>query len=231
VTGTDINKSTMNFIPKSKKTIAKYTLLSDNTNLGIYPNFENAYTKDTNCPTVNSLKNRFYSVNSPFSLDINFDKNNYNYKFDTKVHTDNTDMHNLIKRTLSLDTMKNGVTNLQMLSPYAFVTDDKELEVTILQPNIINKNVEFATGSLVPHSWIRTINSAWILTGKEGNVTYSQTKPMFYVLFNKPVDLQYIEPTEKIFRYWQHSRDITSYTSNITKHFNYIVNRRPKKLL
>ncbi len=44
----------MNFIPKSKKTIAKYTLLSDNTNLGIYPNFENAYTKDTNCPTVNS---------------------------------------------------------------------------------------------------------------------------------------------------------------------------------
>jgi len=228
----------MNFILKNKKSIVKYTLLTNNykldyINLGIFQNIEKKHIDNIGCPSTNSLKNRLYSVNSPFSVDIEFDTKNYNYLFDTKVHQGNKHMHNLIKQSINLNTNDKGITALQLLTPYVFITDDKEVEFSILEPNINTVNVKYVSGSIIPYSWLRTINSAYVLNDNKhkGIVEYKQDKPMFNILFNKEVNLQYIEPTEKIINYWYQCKDITLYTSNIKKHYKYITTRRPVKLL
>ena len=228
----------MNFILKNKKSIVKYTLLTNNykldyINLGVFQNIEKKHIDNIGCPSTNSLKNRLYSVKSPFSVDIKFNTENYNYLFDTKVHQDNKHMHNLIKQSINLNTNDKGITALQLLTPYIFITDDREVEFSILEPNINTVNVEYVSGSIMPYSWLRTINSAYVLNNNKhkGIVKYKQNKPMFNILFNKEVNLQYIEPTEKIINYWYQCKDITLYTSNIKKHYKYITTRRPVKLL
>lgn len=228
----------MNFILKNKKSIVKYTLLTNNykldyINLGIFQNIEKKHIDNIGCPSTNSLKNRLYSVNSPFSVDIEFNTENYNYLFDTKIHQGNKHMHNLIKQSINLNTNDKGITALQLLTPYVFITDDKKVEFSILEPNINTVNVKYVSGSIMPYSWLRTINSAYVLSDNKhkGIIEYKQDKPMFNILFNKEVNLQYIEPTEKIINYWYQCKDITLYTSNIKKHYKYITTRRPVKLL
>ena len=227
----------MNFLKKNKS-LVKYTLLTDNFNIpvpnrGIYQNIISKHIDNIGCPVTNALKDRLYSINSPFSFDIEFDKNNYNYELDTKVHTGNKHIHNIIKQSINLDTNKHGLTSLQLLTPYAFITDDKELEFTILEPNLDVTNVDYASGSFMPYDWIRTINSAYILRddNDKGRISYKQHKPFINILFNKPVTLEYTEPTTKIYEYWYQCKDITLYTSNIKKHYKYIRTRRPLKLL
>tara|TARA_B100000427_G_scaffold309254_1_gene298147 strand:+ start:3133 stop:3849 length:717 start_codon:yes stop_codon:yes gene_type:complete len=238
VIGTDIKKSMMSLIPKNKKTVVKYTLLTDNfkisnINKGIYQDVVSKHINNIGCPVTNALKDKLFYINSPYSFDVEFDKDNYNYSLDIKIHKGNIDMHNAIKQSLNLDTNKHELTALQFLTPYVFITDDKELEFTILEPNININNVEFTSGSFIPYGWLRTINSSYILIdkNKKGKISFKQHKPMMNILFNKPVDLKYIEPTSDIYNYWYQCKDITLYTSNITKHIKYIINRRPNKLL
>jgi len=228
----------MNFVLKNKKINVKYTLLTNNykldyINLGIFQNIEKKHIDNIGCPSTNSLKNRLYSVKAPISVDIKFNQNNYEYLFDTKIHKGNKHMHNLIKQSINLNNNDKGITSLQFLTPYLIITDSKDLEFSILEPNVYTKNVKYVSGSLMPYSWLRTINSAYVLNQNvsEGVIKYRQDKPMFDILFNKEINLEYVEPSEKIINYWYQCKDITLYTSNIQKHYKYIKTRRPKKLL
>ena len=83
----------------------------------------------------------------------------------------------------------------------------------------------------MPYSWIRTINSAWILEGNEANINYRKNKPLLNFLFNKPVDLEYVEPNKKIYDYWRHCKDITIYSNNVWSHYKHILHRRPKNMV
>ncbi len=229
----------MTFYPKFKnKSIVKYCLLTDNFNLskfnkGIYTNIEPKYVQDTGCPSVSSLKNRMFTVYSPFNVDIKILNNEYSYQFDTDKHPDNRYMHSLLKASINLDINKKDIQHLQLLTPYAFVTDDPSIEIITIEPNIKTKNLNYVSASIKPYGWIRTLNSAYVVKNKdkESLVSFNTKSPMFNILFNKPVSLEYIEPTQKIYDYYTNCKDIVNYTNQITKHYKSIVTRRPKKLL
>ena len=54
---------------------------------------------------------------------------------------------------------------------------------------------------------------------------------MLNFVFNKSVDLKYIEPNDKIIKYLNQNKFIIGYRKNINKVLPTVLSRRPKKLL
>jgi hypothetical protein len=203
---------------------------------GIFNNILNNNFKKFSCPSVNNAKDKVFFVNSFINLEVEYGlKNNepyYNYILDSKTSVINDDLHKIVKDMLQVS-YTNNIINIQLLSPYAFVTDDKELQVTTSTPNMKNENSIYVSGSLKPYSWIRNLNSAWTLKDykKPGKLYFSLNDPFMNFVFNKNVILKYIEPNEKILNYLNQNIHVVAYRKNLNKIYDNVLSRRPKNLL
>lgn len=193
--------------------------------------------KDFGCPANKSMKNRLYYIPAFADLDIEFGikdaEEYYKFVYDEKQLPINELVHKLLNEIFFLGIAKNNVLNFQATLPYLFVTDDKELEIMSIVPNVKAVNAEYALGSFYPYGWLRHINSAWISkdTSKPSYITYRKGEPMVFILFNKPVDLKRINMNDKIKEYRDTHIFSTSYTVNAINYFKKVINFRPKKLL
>lgn len=225
-----------------KQSTVKYFIDTDIYDLKKIPKafFKNIEHYETHtklgCPAMNSIKNTVFVIKSPISVDVEFyeDKENYRSEFTYDV---GKDVHftafakTLIEEMLTIQFNGTQGTTFQIILPYIFVTDDKDISVTVLPPNIPSENTTFTAGSFNIHSWLRPVNSGWFLTGDVGKISVKEGEPLLYVVFNKPVDLEYISSTNDMRMYSKEMSRITLYKKNINKVFKEITNRRPKKFL
>ena len=79
-----------------------------------------------------------------FNKEIN--SYDYSYEFDKKLHPPYNNVHNLIKESISL-IETNDIVTFQVVLPYYFLTDTKDLSITLLDPNLETDNLEFLSGS------------------------------------------------------------------------------------
>ena len=131
---------------KTKLTDVKWTILYvEKFPQGIFNNIEK-YDKQilkTKCPAVTSIYNRLYTVNSFLDVDLEFglkkEEPYLNYKF-TDKHPSTKALHNLCNQIFDLQYSYKDRLELQIQSPYAFVTDDKDIEVVSTPPNLEHEN-------------------------------------------------------------------------------------------
>jgi len=229
----------MKLFSNFKKTTVKYFVKKiENIPSGIYSSIEkySNIIHQSKCPAVAMTNNRFYYANSFLNIDIEFglkenDEPFYSYVFG-KEHPPFKEMHSLIDRVVKVAYVNDAV-NLQVISPYLFVTDDKNVEVITIPPNIEYENCVYVPGGLKPYYWLRNLNSVFMLSDKTkmAKVKFRINKPMLFFYFNKPVDLKYMEATEKIKSYHSQVRNIIAFRSGLEKYYMNVVNRRPRKLL
>jgi len=223
------------------KTTCNYILFPDfftryNLPKAIFKNIESNNFSKFNCPSVNVVNDKVFTVNSFINLEVEYGlKNNepyYNYLLDSKTSVITEDLHNIIKNMLQIS-YNNNVINLQLLSPYTFITDDKELEIITTTPNMKNENSIYVSGGLKPYSWIRNLNSAWTLKNykKPGKLYFNLKDPFINFIFNKNVNLEYMEPNDKILNYIDQNLHIVNIRKNLKDIYKTTLNRRPKKLL
>lgn len=206
---------------------------------GIFPNIEkysNLIYK-TKCPSVTSVQNRLYYVNSFLDIDITFgvkDNQPYsNYNL-TNEHPPGHTIHDLVTTFVHVESLKSNATaHLQINLPYSFVTDVKDIELVSLPVNVETENCVYVPGGLKPYYWIRNFSCAFLLndTTKDAKVKLRVDKPICLFYFNKPVDLKLTEETEKIKSYKDQNAGIVNYRNNIEKYYMNVISRRPRKLL
>lgn len=190
------------------------------------------------CPAVNSSNNKFFKVNSFISIDLEIYFNEstnrleYKYNFCDKTHPPQEVMHKFIKDMISLDTKNNQYT-IQILTPYIFLTDSKDLEITTLDPSNDTYNLEFIPGSFNIYNWPRSLNLAYnfIDNNKTAKLNLSIDKPLLKYFFNLPIDLKYVDFNEKQLEYLLSNYDIVKYRKNITSLYKTHLKRRPKTIL
>ena len=230
----------MNVYPKLNKTKVGYFYTDSETfHKSLEQQFDKINFNEYGCPAVGGLNNRFFKLNALASVSVKFGvKDNepyYTYEIDTKVHQATELMHNFINDKLNVRLSNTGKCVLQFTTPVVFVTDDKDLEMTLLQPqnNIDINNAVFINGSFYPYGWLRVLNSAYVQIDntKESSIVFDTSKDMYSLFFNKPIDLKEIEPTEKILNYLKYSDKSINYHKNIKQIFNKIFQKRPKHLL
>ena len=223
-----------------KNTKVKYIVITENNiPTGFYPNINFYPTDNTGCPAMASGKNKILYVNAPYNIDIEFGLNEkgvsyYNYEFDDSINPATDSMHNLIKQTVGVSYEKNSEQlHLQILQPYQFVTDNRELEVTTLPTPIETINGHYVIGAIKPANWIRNLNFTFMSNdiNKITKVSLRIDKPIMMYSFNKSIDLEYIEPTNKMLKYRQQSNGILNYRKKLSNVYEDVVIRRPKKLL
>ena len=230
----------MNVYPKLNKTKVGYFYTDSETfHKSLEQQFDKINFNEYGCPAVGGLNNRFFKLNALASVSVKFGvKDNepyYTYEIDTKVHQATELMHNFINDNLNVRLSNTGKCVLQFTTPVVFVTDDKNLEMTLLQPqnNIDINNAVFINGSFYPYGWLRVLNSAYVQIDntKESSIVFDTSKDMYSLFFNKPIDLKEIEPTKKILNYLKYSDKSINYHKNIKQIFNKIFQKRPKHLL
>jgi hypothetical protein len=231
----------MNVYPKLGKTKVGYFYIPDNQHF--HPSLKQPFKKinrnDFGCPAVGGLYNRMYSINSLASVEVEFGMKDkepyYKYQIDKSVHAVTGLMHDFLTDKLQVLSSSKGTCVLQFATPIMFVTDDKELELTLLQPqhNIEIENAVFVNGGMFPYGWLRAINAAYVQedSNKPASITFDVNKNMYTILFNKQVSLQEIEPTEKILKYMKYSDKSINYHTNIKKIFPKVFKQRPKRML
>jgi len=201
-------------------------------NIEMYPNFNK-----TKCPAVISTNKRLYYVELSFDLEIEFGidkegKEYYKYDFSSPTVPSTPQIHQHISSSTQV-IYRDNICHLQFIAPYAFVTDNKDIEVMTIPVDIETKNCKYVPGAFKPYNWIRNLNSAWMLEdiSKPGIVKFKKNKPYLIYLFNKPVNLSYTEITDKIAKYYDESHSIVNYSHNLNTLMKHIFKRRPKKLL
>ena len=211
--------------------------LQEKIPLGIYKNLQFLETNNTGCPAIQSARNRVLNLMSPIQAQIEIlesDKTpKYKYEFDEKKHPATNDMHDFIKSLVGIIKEKNDLVHLQILNPVTFVTDDKDIEIITVTPNIEVENLEYISGSFKPYYWIRNLNTTYkvIDNTKKSKINLKLDKPIMTYVFNKPINLEYKEPNEKIVNYYKQSKRIIQYRINLNNLYKDIASRRPKKLL
>jgi len=122
------------------------------------------------CPAVGSLNNRMYEVNSMFDLEIEFGlKDNepyFNYNFPTDIYKDIMEIHKILNYKISTMKSDDKTLTLQIISEFVFVTDDKDLELTVLDPSCETQNLKFISGGFNIYSWSRGLNVAYSIVDK-----------------------------------------------------------------
>ena len=227
---------------KTKDSICSYILFPNYNGYnykvphGIFNNLEKYNLKKFGCPSISSVSNKVYNANSYISVEIEFglkdDEPYYEYELDEKSTHLNSDVH-LFMSTICFIQNVNGVVNFQLLSPYALVTDDKELEFTTIMPNMKTENCLYVHGGYRPYYWIRNFNSAWTLKdhSKPGKLFFNIEDPMVSIVFNKSVKLNHIEADKKILDYINQSVNSNFIRKNLSKVYSNALHRRPKRLL
>jgi len=226
------------------KTKVKYIINPSNIPLGVFPEIQKypEVVKKTGCPAVHSIDGKLWYVNSYLDIEIEFgfnsDGNSYfKYEYNKKIHPNVDAVHDMIKQNIFLNTAANSKKNyldLQVGTPYAFVTDDKELEVNTLPVNIQYENCIYVPGGLKPANWIRTLNSAYLLDdfSKPAKIKLNIDKPILSFHFNKPIDLEYTEYKGDIKDYHQMSNGIVNYRRKLENSvIKTIIKKRKNKLL
>ena len=230
----------MNVYPKSKKSKVGYFYIdNEHFHKSLEQPFVAINSNEYGCPSVGGLYNRMYSLNSLASIEIEFGiKDNepyYTYQIDTKVHAVTDLMHEFILDKLVVKLSNKGSCTLQFATPVILVTDDKDLELSLIQPqhNIDIENAVFINGAFYPYGWLRILNAAYVQedTNKPSRIKFDVNKSMYTVFFNKPVKLNQIEPTEKMLKYLKYSDKSINYHTNIKKIFDKVFKQRPKRML
>ena len=194
-------------------------------------------SQDFGCPANKSMKNRVFYIPAFADVSIEFgvkdDEPYYLYQYNENQMPINPDLQYLLEKIFFLGVAKNNVLNLQITLPYLFVTDDEDLELMSVVPNVEAKNAEYALGSFYPYAWLRHINSAWISsdTDKPSYLEYKKGEPMVMLVFNKPVEITEINMSQKIYNYKKTHHHSTVYTFNTINWFKRVIKKRPKKLL
>lgn len=232
----------MEIFNKQKSIKANYIINLDsvgliNKPLGIFPNIiPYSSNKLTGCPAVSSVDKRVHKIISPFTVEIIIYKQNdvlvYDYKFDDTTLKDAVDTHELLQTMFFIPDTK--LKHFQITTPYSIVTDNKDLELTVLPPsNVETTNLEFVIGAFKPYGWVRNINPAYKLIdeNKQATIKYKLNDEMFMLSFNKPVDLSYADMSVDVINYYNHSKQILSIRSKIKDIYKTVLSRRPKKLL
>lgn len=225
------------------------TIEFENTNfpLSLYPEIKKeGIAPPLGCPAVKALSKRMYAQLSPITIDLKFGISKVSGEFEweynmdkwvNKPHDWTDSLHEFVNSMIATVDMKPNPT-LQFMTPWTFITDDPELEITILSPftyhNIKTNNVEYVPGMLKPYGWARPLNSAWQIVDnkKQGSISFVMGKPVSILLFNKPVNLMYKAKTKEIDKFMKSINNIVDYISRphllLTKT---VLSRRPKKLL
>jgi hypothetical protein len=219
---------------KSKKIKVGYYISSSPT----VPNFLfQELSKSVGCPATKSLSNRIYGYKPLVNVDIEFGLDSdgipfYNYEFDTNKFHEGDNVHNVINDMLHVIKVKDKCV-LQVSSYLSLVTDNKDLEITLLEPlDKTYKDCEFVSGAFYPYGWIRLLNASYIqTTEKYGYVTLNVEKDIFRIFTNKPIDLKEIEPTKKILKYASNMYNIAGYLKNLNNNYKYILRKRPKRMI
>jgi len=200
--------------------------------LYIEPKMENTF----GCPSIASMKNRYFNIYPQFDAEITFgfkdNKPYYEYIIGKQMNTTQY-VHDLIKSRVNVRVENNKVV-MQITDNKLFVTDDKNLELIILRPELINyNNAEFINGSFYPYGWIRSLNAAYIQTNPKefSTVNISREQPYFNLLFSNKINLKQIEPNKKILNYASNSIGMVNYHKNVKPIMNNIIKKRPKYLL
>lgn len=205
----------------------------------IFPNIKKTNTNyNLKCPAVNSSNSKFYEVNSFLELEINLTHNKetnvleYRYTFDDSKHPVSEGVHDLIKKYIVIGNANNQHT-LQILVPYIFITDDKSLEVTLLDPNLNTQNLEFITGSFNFYGWARGLNLSYYVIdiNKPAKILLNVEQPILKYYFSKPVSMEYVEFNDKQLKFIKSVRRATFYRKNANNLYKQNLKRRPKKLL
>jgi hypothetical protein len=188
------------------------------------------------CPSVSSVKNKIYSAKSYLTVEIEFglkdDEPYYKYTLDEKTTQLGQDIHTVMSE-LCMVQLENDVINFQLLTPYALVTDDKDLEFTTVMPNMQTENCEYIHGGFRPYYWVRNFNSSWTLKNpaKPGKLYFNLNDPMVSIIFNKTVDLSFLEPSNEILKFINQSFRVNIFRKNLNQSYQNASKRRPKKLL
>jgi len=123
--------------------------------------------------------------------------------------------------------------SIQFLTPYAFVTDTKDVSVMTVPPPLNYNNCSYVSGELYIRDWVRHLNVALVLldNSKPATVELSVDVPMLMFAFNKQIHLKYTEMTDKVYKYKKQITGIVNYRKGIMNLYEDIKSRRPKKLL
>lgn len=223
-----------------KKTNVQYGIYSEikkpNT---IYPNINvNKANNNLMCPAVNSTNNKFFEVNSYLDLDLeiynNKDNNRleYKYNYNKNLHPLYTEVHDFIK-SMIITGNQNDQYTIQILTPYIFLTDNKNIELTTLDPNLETENLKFINGSFNIYSWARSLNLAYefIDKNKTAKLNLRINKPILKYYFNFPINLKYVEFDDKQLKFIKSSYNIVKYRKNIKDLYKIHLSRRPNKIL
>lgn len=223
-----------------KKIKVQYGIHTDiDVPYSIYPNIEKTETNyNLKCPAVNTADNKFYEVNSFIEAEINLTYNeetnqlNYEYSFDKTKHPTFNEVHNLIKSNIIISNTNDQHT-IQILLPYIFITDTKDLELTVLDPGLKINNLKFISGSFNIYGWARGINTAYCLIDKKktAKIKLKVDEPILKYYFNKPVSLKYVYFNDAQLHFIKSIRNSTFYRKNAYKLYKDNIKRRPKKLL
>ena len=226
--------------PKLKKTKAGYFYIPNDF---MHPSLQQELKKINNnvygCPSIGGLNNRLFTLPGILSVQIEFGINKegpyYNYMLDEKVHSTSDDMHTLMGDMLSVRATDDGRAVLQQTISMIFVTDDKDLEMSLMNPldNVDKTNCSAVIGSFYPYAWLRPINLAWVQDdiNKPATINLVKGNPCNTIFFNKPIDLKEIEPTEDILKYMSYSTASINFHRNIRTIFEGIKRKLPKRML
>lgn len=202
----------------------------------VFNNIENLTLGKHGCPSIHSIKNKIYNVNSYLNIEIEFGiKDNeayYKYYLDESIVHLSSEVHDKVDKLIFINN-DNDFLTLQLLAPYAFVTDDKDLEFVTVTPSMKTENCMYVNGGFKPYNWIRNINSSWTIKDrtKPAKLYFNINDPFISVAFNKNINLEYIETNEKIINYIKQSFQINEFRKNLGNSFKNAISRRPKKLL
>lgn len=203
---------------------------------GVYSNINKQETPGIGCPSVSSASDRILSAYSYLDIVIDVwveeDRPVFKYRFKENSHPLTEEMHEFVNRSIQLD-LTNNVMTLQIKAPYCFITDDPELEFITVPPQVKTKNLSYVPGTLKPYGWIRNINSTWKLDNnkKPGQIELSLDDRLITYVFNKKINLQYMDPTEQIKNYVNQTNNVLLYRLKTKRIFNNLLARRPKRFL
>jgi len=225
---------------KIKKTNVQYGIYTD-TEIpsSIFPDIKKVNTNNNlKCPAVNTSDNKLFEVNSfiEVEIDIEYDeainKLDYKYTFDDTQHPIFNEVHSLIKSHIVIGNNNNQHT-IQIILPYIFITDDKDLELTVLDPSCDTKNLKFISGGFNIYSWPRGLNLAYsvIDKNKTAKINLSIEQPILKYYFSKPISLKYINFNQIQLDFIASVRNATFYKKNAAKLYKRVLSRPPKKLL
>lgn len=225
---------------KYKNTNVQYGIFTElKAPKSIYPNIiPQQKHSDLKCPAVNSMANRIFSNNSFLSgkIEFHYDENvkalRFRYNFDENYHPANNLMHDFIKDLVILNT-DNGKHTIQILTPYLFLTNDKSLEISTLDPNLETENVEYVMGGFKPYGWARQLNLAYALKDntKVGVIYLDVNSTMMKYIFNKPINLEFVNFNTNQLDFIESCKGAIKYRKNINKIYNNHIKRRPKDIL